>query len=59
MTQRDQAGKDVHHIRVIKNREENVLRGEESVLRRWKEHFNEPTNKENRREKYLEDIEII
>ncbi len=36
---RDQAGKDVQRVRVIKGRDGKVLTSENSVLRRCKEYF--------------------
>ncbi|KAK3546072.1 hypothetical protein QTP70_019989, partial [Hemibagrus guttatus] len=39
--QRDRDGKDVQQVRVIKDRDGRVLTSEESVLRRWKEYFEE------------------
>jgi len=44
--QRDRAGK----VRVIKDRNGNVQTSEESVLRRWKEYFEELINVENETE---------
>ncbi|MCJ8736306.1 hypothetical protein PDJAM_G00258250 [Pangasius djambal] len=49
--QRDRDGKDVQHVRVIKDRDGRVLTSEESVQRRWKEYFEELMNEENEREK--------
>ncbi|KAK3544656.1 hypothetical protein QTP86_025603, partial [Hemibagrus guttatus] len=49
--QRDQDGKDVQQVRVIKDRDGRVLTSEESVQRRWKEYFEELMNEENEREK--------
>ena len=46
--QRDRDGKDVQHVRVIKDR---VLTSEDSVLRRWKEYFQGLMNEENERER--------
>lgn len=37
--QKDQAGKDVQQVRAIKDRDGNVLTSDSSLLRRWKEHF--------------------
>ncbi|KAI5096408.1 hypothetical protein C0J45_13302 [Silurus meridionalis] len=48
---RDRAGKDVLQVRAIKNGDANVLTSEESVLRRWREYFEQLMNKENEREK--------
>ncbi|KAK3543257.1 hypothetical protein QTP70_014086 [Hemibagrus guttatus] len=49
--QRDQDGKAVQQVRVIKDRDGRVLTSEESVQRRWKEYFEELMNEENEREK--------
>ena len=57
--QRDRAGKDVQHVRVIKDRNENVLTSEERVRERWKEYFEELMNEENDRERRVEGIEIV
>ena len=57
--QRDRAGKDIQHIRVIKDEDGNVLTSEESVLRRWKEYFEELMNEENERERRLDVAESI
>ena len=35
--QRDRAGKDVQHVRVIKDENGNVMVNSEAVLKRWKE----------------------
>lgn len=57
--QRNQAGKDVQQVRLIKDREGNVITSEESVLRRWKEYFEELLNEENSRERRKEEPERI
>ncbi|KAK3508721.1 hypothetical protein QTP70_004263 [Hemibagrus guttatus] len=49
--QRDQDGKDVQQVRVIKDRDGRLLTSEESVQRRWKEYFEELMNEENGRGK--------
>ena len=36
---RDRAGKDVQHVRVIKDENGNVMVNSEAVLKRWKEYF--------------------
>ena len=36
---RDRAGKDVQHMRVIKNENSNVMVNLEAVLKRWEEYF--------------------
>ena len=37
--QRDRSGKDVLHLRVIKDENVNVMVNLEAVLKRWKEYF--------------------
>lgn len=49
--QRDQAGKDVKQVRVIKDIDGNVLMSEESVLERWNEYSEGLSNVENENEK--------
>ncbi|KAK3531142.1 hypothetical protein QTP70_013244 [Hemibagrus guttatus] len=48
--QRDRDGKNVHQVRVNKDRDGKVLTSEENVQRRWKEYFGELMNEENERE---------
>ena len=48
--QRDRAGKDVQHVRIIKDTNGNMLIDETRVLSRWKEYFHELMNVENMRE---------
>ncbi|KAK3510617.1 hypothetical protein QTP70_011874 [Hemibagrus guttatus] len=57
--QRDQDGKDVQQVRVIKDRDGRVLSSEESVQRRWKEYFEELMNEENEREKSVEGVNSV
>ncbi|KAK3559648.1 hypothetical protein QTP86_013601, partial [Hemibagrus guttatus] len=57
--QRDQYGKDVQQIRVIKDRDGRVLTSEDSVQRRWKEYFEELMNEENEREKRVEGVNSV
>ncbi|KAK3541624.1 hypothetical protein QTP86_033058, partial [Hemibagrus guttatus] len=57
--QRDQDGKDVEQVRVIKDRDQRVLTSEESVQRRWKEYFEELMNEENEREKRVEGVNSV
>ncbi|KAK3512879.1 hypothetical protein QTP70_028949, partial [Hemibagrus guttatus] len=57
--QRDQDGKDVQQVRVIKDRDGRVLTSEESVHRRWKEYFEELMNEENEREKRVEGVNSV
>ena len=44
---------------MIKDAVGNVLPSEESVLRRWKEYFEELMNRENERERRLNDVERV
>ncbi|KAK3548354.1 hypothetical protein QTP70_010715 [Hemibagrus guttatus] len=57
--QRDQDGKHVQQVRVIKDRDGRVLTSEESVQRRWKEYFEELMNEENEREKRVEGVNSV
>ncbi|KAK3530487.1 hypothetical protein QTP86_024399 [Hemibagrus guttatus] len=57
--QRDQDGKDVQQVRVIKDRDGRVLTSEENVQRRWKEYFEELMNEENEREKRVEGVNSV
>ncbi|XP_051780043.1 uncharacterized protein LOC127526921 [Erpetoichthys calabaricus] len=57
--QRDQAGKDVQQVRVINDKDGNVLTSKENVLNRWKEYFERLMNEENERQKGLDDVEIL
>ncbi|XP_069998500.1 uncharacterized protein [Penaeus vannamei] len=54
--QRDSAGRDVQHVRMIMDTEGNILTREENVLRRWKEYFEELINMENVRGRRLEEV---
>ena len=49
--QRHQAGKDVQQVRMMKDKDGNVMTDEESVLRIWKEYYMGLMNEENEREK--------
>ena len=57
--QKDRAGKDVQQVRVLKDSHGNVLTIEERVLRQWKEYFEELMNEENKRERRLDEAEIV
>ena len=57
--QRDRSGKDVQHVRVIKDADGSLLTSEDSVLRRWKCYFEDLMNVENERENRLDDVEIV
>ena len=57
--QRDKAGKDVQHVRVIKNKNSNVMVNSEAVLKRWKEYFTKLINEENDRDSRTEEAETV
>ena len=57
--QRDTAVKDVQHVRVIKDENGNVMVNSETVLKRWKEYFEELMNEENNREPLIEEPEVV
>ena len=56
--QRDRAGKDVQHVRVIKDENGNVMVNSEAVLKRWKEYFEKLMNEENNREPRTEEAKV-
>ena len=55
--QRHQAGKDVQQVRIMKDKDGNVMTDEESVLRIWKEYYMGLMNEENERERRENDGE--
>ena len=57
--QRDRAGKDVQHMRVIKDENDNVMVNLEAVLKRWREYFEKLMNKENNRDPRTEEAEVV
>ena len=58
--QRDRAGKDVEHVRVMKDEYGNVMLNSEAVLRRWNEYFHKLMNKENNRaSRTNEEAEVV
>ena len=57
--QRDRAGKDVQHMRVIKDENGNMMVNSEAVLKRWKEYFEKLMNKENNRDPRREEAEVV
>ncbi|KAI5085399.1 hypothetical protein C0J45_22987 [Silurus meridionalis] len=57
--QRDRAGKDVLQVRAIKDGDENLLTSEESVLRGWREYFEQLMNEENQSERRLDYVEVV
>ena len=57
--QRDRAGKDVQHVRVINNENGNVMVNSEAVLKRWKEYFEKLMNEENNRDPRADEAEVV
>ena len=57
--QKDRAGKDVQHARIIQDRNGNVMVNLEAVLKRWKEYFEKLMNKENNRNPKTEETEVV
>ena len=57
--QRDRAGKNVQHVRVIKDENGNVMVNSEAVLKRWKEYFEKLMNEENSRDPTTEEPEVV
>ena len=57
--QRDRAGKDVQHVRVIKDENDIVMVNSEAVLKRWKKYFEKLMNKENNRDLRTEEAEVV
>ena len=57
--QRGRAGKDVQHVRILKNENSNVIVSSEAVLKRWKEYFEKLINLENEREPRTEKAQVV
>ena len=57
--QRNQAGKDVQQVRMMKDKDGKVMTDEESVLRIWKEYYKGLMNEENERERRENDGERV
>ena len=57
--QRDRPGKDVQHVRVIKDENGNVMVNSEAALKRWKEYFEKLMNEENNRDPRTEETEVV
>ena len=57
--QRDRTGKDVQHVRVIKDEKDNVMLNSEAVLKRWKEYFEKLINGENNKDPRTEEPEVV
>ena len=56
---RGRAGKDVQHMRIIKNENSNVMVSSKAVLKRWKEYFEKFMIKENDTETRTEKAEVF
>ena len=57
--QRARAGKDVQHVRVIKDENGSVMVNSEAVLKRWKEYFEKLMNEENNTDPRTEKAEVV
>ena len=57
--QRNRAGKDVQHVRVINDENGKVMVNSEAVLKRWKEYFEKLMNEKNNRNPRTEETEVI
>ena len=57
--ERERAGKDVQHVRVMKDENSNVMVSSEAVLKRWKEYFEKLINEENDRELKTEEAKML
>ena len=57
--QRDRAGKDVQHVRFIKDENGNVMVNSEAVLKRWQEYFEKLMKEENNRDPRTEEAEVV
>ena len=57
--QRDRAGKDVQHVKAIKDKNGNVMVNPEAVLKRWKEYFKKLMNEKNNRDPRTEEAELV
>ena len=55
----DRAGKNVQHVKVMKDENGNVMENSEAVLKRWKEYFEKLMNEENNRDSRTEEPEAI
>ena len=57
--QRDKAGKDVRHVRILKDKNGNVMVSSEAELNRSKEYFEKLMNEENDREPSTKEAEVV
>ena len=56
---RESARKDVQHVMVIKDENDNVMVNSEAVLKRWKEYFEKLMNEKNNRDPRTEEAEVL
>ena len=57
--QRNRDGKDVQHVRVIKDQNGNIMVNSGAVLKRWKEYFEKLMSEENNRDPRTEEAEVV
>ena len=57
--QRDRAGKDVQHVKVLRDENGNVMLNSEAVLKRWEEYFEKLMNEENNRDPRTEEAKVV
>ena len=57
--QRDRAGKDIQHVRIIKDENDNVIVNLEAVFKRRKEYFEKLMNEENNRDSSTGKAEVV
>ena len=53
------AGKDVQHVRLVKDENSNVMVNSEAVLKRWREYFEKLMKEENNRDHRTEEAEVV
>ena len=57
--QRNRAGKDVQHVRIMKDENGNMVISLEAVLKRWKENFEKMMHKESDRESSIVEVKVV
>ena len=57
--QRNRAGKDVQHVKVITDQNGNIMVNSGVVLKRWKEYFEKLMNEENNRDPRTDEAEVV